>query len=401
MFLATVLMALREIWRNRLRSALTMLGVIIGVGAVIALVSIGRGATAKVTEDIGKLGRNLLMLTPGASVRGGASSAAGPLRLDDAWAIQREVIGVRAVAPSGQSQQQVIYGNKNVRTSVAGADNSFFDVRGYNIGAGRTFTQAELQAGLGACIIGTTVRTNLFGTGDPMGAALRVGRVSCRVIGVLASKGQAGMGQDQDDLVVIPLRTFQRRISGRQDIGIIFVSAEEGRNTAVVAERIRGLMRQRRHRPPGSEDDFSVRDMAEITEAVTSASKSLTALLGAIAAVSLVVGGIGIMNIMLVSVTERTREIGIRLAIGAFAGEVMLQFLLEAIVLSTLGGVIGIVLGLAGSYFASNSLMLPFIFAPEIVALAFGFSALVGVLFGYLPARKAAGLNPIEALRHE
>jgi putative ABC transport system permease protein len=401
MIWATVLMALREIRRNALRSGLTMLGIVIGVGAVIALVSIGRGATEKVTADIAKLGRNLLTLTPGTFVRGGASASAPPLTLDDGKAILREVVGVKTVASAAMSQAQVIYGNANARTSVTGSDNAFFEVRGYSVASGRLFSHAETQSGQAVCVIGNTVKTELFKEQDPLGAQIRVGRVACQVIGLLEAKGQAGMGQDQDDIVVLPLRAFQRRIAGNLDVTIIFVSAAEGRPTAVIADRITSLMRQRRHRPPGAEDDFSVRDMAEIAQAVTSSSNALTALLGAIAAVSLVVGGIGIMNIMLVSVTERTREIGIRLAIGAFAGEVMMQFLLEAIVISTLGGVIGVALGLLGSYFAAGALAVPFVVAPDIVTLAFVFSACVGVLFGYLPARKAARLNPIEALRHE
>jgi putative ABC transport system permease protein len=401
MFLQTVLMALREIRRNTLRSVLTMLGVVIGVGAVIALVSVGRGATQKVTEDIGKLGKNLLMVSAGARVRGGASSAAKSLGMADLQAIDREISGVHAVAPGASSQQQVVYGNKNVSTSITGTDNNFFEVRGYAIDKGRTFTQGEAQSGVPVCVIGATVKTNLFGTQDPLDKQIRVGKLSCQVIGTLVSKGTAGMGQDQDDLILIPLAAFQRRITGNNDISLILVSAEEGLDTSVVAESIRALLRQRRHMPLGADDDFNVRDMAEIADTVTSTTNAMTALLGAIAAVSLIVGGIGIMNIMLVSVTERTREIGIRLAIGAFASEVMMQFLLEAIVLSTLGGIIGVVLGLIGSFFAARSLSLPFVIPPDIVALAFAFSALVGVLFGYLPARKAAQLNPIEALRHE
>jgi len=401
MFFQTVLMALREIRRNGLRSLLTMLGVIIGVGAVIALVSVGRGATQKVTDDISKLGKNLLMVSAGARVKSGTSSAAQALNMADMLAISRDVAGIHAVAPGSSSQQQIIYGNKNASTSVSGSDNNFFEVRGYTIDKGRQFTRAESQSGMPVCVIGKTVQTELFGTQDPLGAQVRVGKVSCQIIGTLISKGTAGMGQDQDDVLIMPLRAFQRRISGNNDISLIFVSAEEGHPTAVVAESIRALLRQRRHRPAGSDDDFNVRDMAEIADTVTSTTNALTALLGAIAAVSLLVGGIGIMNIMLVSVTERTREIGIRLAIGAFAGEVMMQFLLEAIVLSTLGGIIGVILGLIGSFFAARSLSLPFVIPPEIVGLAFAFSGLVGVLFGYLPARKAARLNPIEALRHE
>jgi putative ABC transport system permease protein len=402
LILATIIMALREIRRNGMRSLLTMLGVVIGVGAVIALVAVGRGATAKVTEDIGKLGKNLLTVSSGSFSRGGGGGiSAPPLRIDDASAIRGEILGVQAVAAAAASSAQVIYGNSNQRTSVTGSDNAFFEVRGYSVDKGRQFSRAEIQGGAAVCVIGSTVRANLFQSRDPLGATVRVGSVPCQVIGVLVSKGQAGMGQDQDDLVVMPMRTVQRRITGNDNIQSIFVQAQEGQPTGVVSERIRGLMRQRRHRGPGLDDDFTIRDMAEIAETVTATSTALTALLGAIAAVSLIVGGIGIMNIMLVSVTERTREIGIRLAIGAFGSEVMLQFLLEAIVLSTLGGVIGICLGVVGSYFAANALMLPFVFAPDIVALAFAFSALVGVVFGYLPARKAAGLDPIEALRHE
>ncbi len=401
MFLQTVLMALREIRRNTLRSVLTMLGVVIGVGAVIALVSVGRGATQKVTEDISKLGKNLLMVSAGARVRGGASSAAQALNMADMQAISREISGVHAVAPGSTSTQQIIYGNKNASTQVTGTDNNFFEVRGYTIDQGRQFTKGEAQSGLPVCVIGSTVKTELFGTQDPINVAVRVGKVSCTIIGTLISKGTAGLGQDQDDLLLMPLSAFQRRIVGNTNISLILVSAEEGLDTSIVAESIRALLRQRRHLTPGTDDDFNVRDMAEIADTVTSTTNALTALLGAIAAVSLLVGGIGIMNIMLVSVTERTREIGIRLAIGAFAGEVMMQFLLEAIVLSTLGGVIGVVLGLIGSFFAARSLQLPFVIPPEIVLLAFAFSALVGVLFGYLPARKAAQLNPIEALRHE
>ncbi len=403
MIWATILMALREIRRNTMRSILTMLGVVIGVGAVIVLVSVGRGATAKVTEDIGKLGKNLLTISAGTFSRGGggAGISAPPLRIDDANAIRRDILGVDAVAAAAASSAQVVYGNSNQRTSVAGSDNSFFEVRGYVVDKGRLFSRAETQSGAATCVIGATIRANLYQQRDPIGTTLRVGAIPCQVVGLLVAKGQAGMGQDQDDLVVMPMRAVQRRITGNDNIQSIFVAAREGEGTGVVAERLRGLLRQRRHRAEGLDDDFTIRDMAEIAETVTGASKALTALLGAIAAVSLVVGGIGIMNIMLVSVTERTREIGIRLAIGAFGSEVMLQFLLEAIVLSTLGGIIGIVLGLVGSYFAANALALPFVLAPDIVALAFVFSALVGVVFGYLPARKAANLDPIEALRHE
>jgi putative ABC transport system permease protein len=401
MLWATVLMALREIRRNQMRSFLTMLGVVIGVGAVIALVSIGRGATQKVTDDISKLGKNLLTLSPGGHTRGGARTTAAPLTFEDATVIKREIAGIKVVAPTASGQAQLVYGNRNASTSVNGSDSGFFEARGYSIDKGRQFTEIEVQSGTPVCVIGPTVQKNLFDSADPVGTSIRVGKMSCQVIGLLVSKGQAGMGQDQDDVIIMPLRAFQRRISGKTDIGQILISVEEGRTTTLVADRITALMRQRRHVAAGADADFEIRDMAEIASTVTSTTESMTALLGAIAAVSLVVGGIGIMNIMLVSVTERTREIGIRLAIGAFASEVMLQFLLEAIVLSTLGGVIGIGMGIVASYFASRSLSVPLVVPPDIVALAFAFSALVGVVFGYLPARKAARLRPIEALRHE
>lgn len=401
MLWATVVMALREIRRNSLRSMLTMLGVVIGVGSVIALVSLGRGATEQVTSNISKLGKNLLTLTPGANLRGGISAPAPPLIVDDAVAIKREVNGIDRVAAAGVTQEQVIFGNSNARTSITGSSNEFFAIRGYALETGRIFSDAELQSGQAVCVIGETVRKALFASADPLGNSIRVGRVACQVIGLLQTKGQAGMGQDQDDIVVLPLRAFQRRIAGNLDVSMIFASAQDGRPTQVIADGIQSLMRQRRNRAEGAPDDFRVRDMAEIAQAASSSTAALTVLLGSIAAVSLLVGGIGIMNIMLVSVTERTREIGIRLAIGAFGSEIMMQFLLEATVLSTFGGVLGVGLGILGSYFTCRAMDVPFLLAPDVMAIAFLFSSLVGMLFGYLPARKAAQLNPIEALRHE
>jgi putative ABC transport system permease protein len=401
MLWTTLQMALREIRRNTMRSILTMLGVVIGVGAVIALVTIGQGTTNKVTADIGKLGKNLLMVQQGSSRRGGAAVQAAPLTMDDAQAIERDVNGVAAVAPSAGSSALVVNGNKNVRTQIAGSTNEYFDVRGYKLTLGRTFTDGELLGGRAVCVLGATTKQTLFGASDPIGASIRIDRVACEVIGVLEAKGQSGLGMDQDDLLVMPLKAFQRRIAGNRDIGTIFVSAEEGRSTAVVKSQIEALMRQRRRITRGAEDDFSVRDMKEIAETFASVTGALTALLGAIAAVSLLVGGIGIMNIMLVSVTERTREIGIRMAIGARGREVLLQFLVEAVVLSTMGGMIGMMLGLGGSFAALRALGMPFTVVPEVIAVAFLFSAMVGVCFGFLPARKAARLNPIEALRHE
>ena len=401
MILATLWMAVREILRNKLRSFLTMLGIVIGVSAVIALVNIGEGATAKVKSDIGKLGDNLLIVSPGAGRRSATYTPAPPLTLEDVAALQREVTGVEHIAPTAGAQQLVVWGNKNHQSAVTGTTNDYLDARGYQVARGRAFLASELTSGRAVCILGTTVRKELFGASDPIGSSIRVGKVSCLVIGELASKGQSGMGQDQDDLVLMPLRTVQRRLIGNPGVNAVFLSAKSAQITASVERQIEVLLRARRRIPPGAEDDFSVRDMQEIAQAMSSATGTLTALLGAIAAVSLLVGGIGIMNIMLVNVTERTREIGIRLAIGALARDVLFQFLVEAVVLSTLGGLIGIALGLGMSWSATRALDLPFLLEPSILVLAFGFSAFVGVLFGFLPARKAALLNPIEALRYE
>jgi putative ABC transport system permease protein len=398
---STFLMALREIRRNTMRSILTMLGVVIGVGAVIALVTIGQATTQKVTADIGRLGNNLLIVSTGASRRGGASVAAAPLTVSDADAIAGEVNGVAAVAPSAGSNALVVNGNRNTRVSINGSTNDYFMVRGYEMAQGRTFTDAELQGGQAVCVLGATTKQELFGGTDPIDALVRIDKVSCQVIGILVAKGTSGFGQDQDDLLVMPLKAFQRRVSGNRDISTIFVSAAEGRSTALVKAQIEALLRQRRRIARGADDNFNVRDMKEIAETVATTTGALTALLGAIAAVSLLVGGIGIMNIMLVSVTERTREIGIRMAIGARGREVLLQFLVEAVVLSTMGGLIGITLGLGGSFFAVRALDTPFLVVPEVIVVAFLFSATIGILFGYLPARKAARLNPIDALRHE
>ncbi len=397
----TLILALREVRRNTLRSFLTMLGIVIGVGSVIALVTIGGGASAKVTQDIGKLGNNLLIVSPGGMRRSGGFSQASGFTKDDVEAIRRDVLGAERVAPSSQRGALAVWGNRNWQTSVTGTTNEYLDVRGYTVSAGRSFSETEESSAQPICIIGTTVKKELFAAADPLGASIRLDKLSCEVIGVLGSKGQSAMGQDQDDVVLVPLRTVQRRLAGTNDIGTIYVSAAASRSTARVKTQIEELLRERRRIAPRAEDNFNVRDMQEIAETMSAATGTLTALLGAIAAVSLIVGGIGIMNIMLVNVTERTREIGIRLAIGALAGEVLLQFLVEAVVLSLIGGALGITIGLLGSYAATRALSIPFVVQPDILVVAFAFSALIGVAFGFLPAHKAARLNPIEALRHE
>ena len=395
------LLAVRELYRNKMRSFLTMLGIIIGVAAVITLVTLGGGATKQVTEQIAGLGSNLLMISPGKHMGPGQSSGASPFKLADAEALIRDIPSLVAVAPTVGSSMTAIFANANWNTTVTGSSEQYFTVSNRKIKTGRTFTSSEARSGTAVCVIGETVRAKLFGAKDPVGSRIRLNKLSCEVIGLLQSKGQSTMGNDQDDLVVIPLRTFQRRVAGNTDVNMIQVSVRDGVETAKVELAITRLLRVRRHLSSSEDDNFDVMDMKEIATMLTGTTKILTSLLGAVAAVSLLVGGIGIMNIMLVSVTERTREIGTRLAIGALEWEVLLQFLVEAVVISSFGGIIGILLALGSSVLLARVLMVPFVFNAMIVVVAFLFSAAVGVVFGYFPARKAARLDPIEALRHE
>ncbi len=396
-----LLLALREVRRHAMRSVLTMLGIIIGVAAVITMVTLGGGAAARVTGEIASLGRNMLVLVPGASRHGPAMTSAPPLEMADAAAISREVPGLAAVAPAASRATLAVYANRNWPTTVTGTDDAYLSVRDWPLTAGREFDAAELRAGRMVCLLGATVTKELFGAQNPLGAVIRLGKVPCRVIGVLEAKGQSSFGTDQDDLLLVPIRAFQRRIAGNRDVGVIFLSARYSADTPEVQQRVTRLMRERRRIPEAAEDDFTVRDMKEIVSVLETATGVLTTLLGAIAAVSLVVGGIGIMNIMLVSVTERTREIGIRLAVGAREREVLLQFLVEAVLLSLLGGLAGVALGLICSLVAARMVHVPFVLDLPIVGIAFGFAGAIGVLFGYFPARKAARLDPIQALRHE
>jgi putative ABC transport system permease protein len=398
----TLLMALRAIRQNVMRSALTVLGIVIGVGSVAALVTIGQGAAAQVAQEIGSLGENLLMIRPGGFHRPGMPhTAASSLTLGDVQAIEREIKGAAYVAPSSGTMKVIIFGNANLSTTVTGTTGDYLPCRGYHIASGRTFTAAEAMGMKPVCILGATVVETLFGAVDPVGQRLRVGKMPCTVIGTLASKGENAMGMDQDDLVLMPIRVFQRRIAGNDDIDTISVSVSKDRSTSAVSRDIEALMRERRKVAPGADDDFDVRDLQEIATAIQGTTTVMTTLLSAIAAVSLLVGGIGIMNIMLVSVTERTREIGIRMAIGARRSEVRLQFLVEAAVLSGLGGLIGLLLGNGGAYVATRALDMPFIPSPVIAVVALAFSVGVGILFGSLPAHRASRLDPIEALRHE
>jgi len=331
----------------------------------------------------------------------GQRVAATPFKDEDVEAITREISAVAAVAPSSSQSSTAVFGNNNWSTSVIGVDNRYFTVRNWTVAEGRMFGGSELRAGRAVCLLGATVRKELFGNLPPVGSSIRLGKMSCQVIGLLEAKGQSTMGRDQDDIILIPLRTFQRRIAGNQEISLIQISVRDGIATEKAQADIERLMRERRRISPAEDDDFQVRDMKEIANMLTGTTRILTSLLGAVAAVSLLVGGIGIMNIMLVSVTERTREIGIRLAIGALEREVLLQFLVEAVALSSFGGVVGILLAIGASLGLSTLLRVPFILNPGIIVLAFFFSAAVGVIFGFFPARKAAQLDPIEALRHE
>ncbi|HEX2242051.1 MAG TPA: ABC transporter permease, partial [Gammaproteobacteria bacterium] len=360
------------------------------------------GASAQITAELASLGKNLLIVTPGSDQSAlGVSLSAAPFNLNDAKAIEQEISNVTAVSASAIKTMRVVYGSKNRSTTITGTDSAFFKVKNWPINQGRPFSEAELLAGKPVCILGTIVRDALFGLQNPLGASIRLGKLSCEVIGVLKSKGGWMTGINQDDLVVMPLQTFQRRIAGNRDVGIIYVEAASGEVTAEVKRNIELVMRERRHLQQNAENDFEVDDLTEIVNTVARTYQILTTLVGAIAAVSLVVGGIGIMNIMLVSVTERTREIGSRLAIGAREKEVLMQFLVEAIVLASFEGIAGMLLGLVGSAIAAHFLEIPFIPNLAMVIIAFLFSGAVGVIFGYFPAHKAARLNPIDALRHE
>jgi putative ABC transport system permease protein len=384
-----------------MRSILTILGIVIGVAAVITMVTIGGGATVQVRQQIASMGSNLLMVTPGKRLGPGQSTVNIPFKQSDVEAISKEVGSIKAAAPVASQSVKAIFGNQNWSTQVTGTDNSYIMVTNRSIRSGREFTESEERSGAAVCIVGETVIKKLFGGQDAMGEKIRLEKFSCEIIGVLQGKGQSTMGMDQDDMVMIPITTFQRRIAGNQDVGMIMISVQEGAATEKVQKDIEQLLRVRRHLSSSDDDNFNVMDMKEIVKMLTGTTQMMTALLSAVAAVSLLVGGIGIMNIMLVSVTERTREIGIRLAIGAFEREVLMQFLVEAVVLSSFGGLIGIVLALTASVWLANILGVPFVFNAGIVLVAFLFSAAVGVIFGYFPAMKAARLDPIEALRHE
>jgi len=379
MLLSTLLLALRSIRRNLLRSFLTILGIVIGVSAVITMVTLGR---------------------PGQ--RQGAGGGGGPsFKESDAQAIATQIGGIQAVAPEARSGVTVVANGRNWTTSVTGSTSDWLEVSNWTLAQGRRYTDEEQQAGSAVCIIGETVRRELFGNQPALGAQIRVKQFSCEVVAILASKGQAAMGNDQDDVVMVPLHTLQRRVTGNLHVGTLLVSMQDGSDSNRVKAAITQLLRERRKLADGDDDNFNVLDTQQLAEALSGTTQVMTMLLGAVAAVSLLVGGIGIMNIMLVSVTERTREIGLRLAIGALEREVLLQFLMEAVVLAALGGLVGIVLATGATLALAQLMQLPYVFNPSINVLSLVFSSGIGVVFGYFPARRAARMDPIDALRHE
>lgn len=398
----TLSLALRSIRRHLLRSFLTTLGIVIGVGAVVAMVTLGKATTSAVQQQISALGTNVLQIRPGQGFgRGGGGPRPPDFEPEDVTAISQQVAGVTAVAPQASATATAIYEGANWSTTIQGTTNAIFTVQPWPLAQGRTWTPAEEQAGKAVCIIGNTVRQNLFRGGDAIGQRMRIGAISCDVIGVLTARGQAGFGGDQDDTVVMPIKAVQRRFTGTRDVRLMLVGVDQAYSTEAVQASITDLLRERRTITGGKQDDFNIFDTKQISDTLTGTTTLLTRIVAAVAAISLVVGGIGIMNIMLVSVTERTREIGIRLAIGAVANEVLMQFLVEAIALSMLGGLIGLALAQVVILVATPLMQVPWTFDPTINLIAFGISAVIGVVFGYFPARRAAALNPIDALRHE
>ncbi len=399
--LNTLTVALRALRRNALRSVLTALGIIIGVAAVIAMVSIGNGAKAQVEAQIASLGQNIVSVFPGTSTSGGMRGgwgSASSLTVEDMIAIRDEIPGVVAVTPEIRDRTQILANGLNWNSQISGVDTTVIDVRSWSIAEGEMFTEADVRAGAKVCVIGQTVAQQLFSGADPIGATLRLRNVPFRIVGVLGGKGFNYFGQDQDDVVFIPYTSHLRHIARRPFLNTILIQAVAPEQMPRIQQDVTDLLTQRRS---GREPDFTVRNQLELAEAATATTKTMTVLLGAIAGVSLIVGGIGIMNIMLVSVTERTREIGIRLAVGAHGRDVLLQFLTEAIVLSVMGGTLGILLGVGASQLISQLNGWPVLVSQTAVAGAFAFSAAIGIFFGFYPARKASDLDPIEALRYE
>ena len=402
--LATFRIALRALRRNKLRSTLTALGIIIGVGAVIAMVGIGTGAKSQVEAQIASLGQNVILVFSGNFSSGGVRSGwggAGTMTVDDADAIAREVAGVSHVSPEVRGRQQILANGLNWNTQVLGEGTDYLDIRDWPLDDGSMFTEQDVRGAGKVCIIGKTIANQLFPNEDAVGNSLRIRNFPFKILGVLAPKGLSVMGSDQDDVVIVPYTSMMKRIERRTNLNSITVQSESSAVSDKVQRDMADLLRQRHRMGPGRDDDFTIRGQQEIADAATATTRTMTVLLGAIASVSLIVGGIGIMNIMLVSVTERTREIGIRMAVGAHGRDILLQFLIEAITLSSLGGVIGILSGVGAAKLLSAVAGWPTLISITSVVVAFLFSAAVGVFFGFYPARKASRLDPIEALRYE
>jgi putative ABC transport system permease protein len=404
MWLMTLRIALRALGRNKLRSFLTMLGIIVGVGAVIAMVAIGEGAKAMVRSQIASLGTNVLVILPGALNQGGVRTGYGGGRTlvdSDARAIMEEVPSVALASPTLRQFNQVVAGNLNWNTLIQGVAPEFQQIRDWQVEEGRFINQADVESGTKVALIGQTVAGNLFGNEDPIDKIIRIKKIPFRVIGILGAKGQTGQGTDQDDVAMIPYTTMQKRVLGITFVGSIVLSTVSAEKIPEAQRQITALLRQRHRLQADQDDDFFIRNLSDIAEAASNTASIMAILLGSIASVSLLVGGIGIMNIMLVSVTERTREIGIRMAVGARSRDIMLQFLVEAIVMAASGGALGILLGLGSATLLNRLAEWPTLTQPAIVAVAFLFSGAVGVFFGFYPAQKAAHLDPIEALRYE
>ncbi|MGD0843672.1 MAG: ABC transporter permease [Geobacteraceae bacterium] len=405
--LQSLLIAVRALRVNKMRALLTMLGIIIGIAAVIAMVAIGSGASKMISDQIASIGSNLLLVIPGSVTSGGLRSGSGgtpTLTYDDAKAIKTECPSVANVAPTVRGSAQIVYGNQNWSTVVMGATPEMLSVRDWPVAAGRNISQSDVDGATKNCLIGQTIAENLFGAADPVGKIIRIKKIPFTVIGLLEHKGQSPQGQDQDDVVYIPLRTAQRKMFGSQfpnSVGSVMVQAQGADVLKKAEEEVTALLDQRHRIGPSRERDFTVRNLSEILAVSEQSSKVMSLLLGAVASISLIVGGIGIMNIMLVSVTERTREIGIRMAIGARQRDILLQFLTEAVLLTTCGGIIGMGMGVAGAMVISKIMEWPTLISSQAIIIAFLFSAGVGVFFGFYPARKAAGLNPIDALHYE
>jgi putative ABC transport system permease protein len=403
MLLNIFMLALRSVRRNMLRSFLTILGIVIGVSAVITMVTLGNGATQAIEGKITSLGTNILLVSPGQRIGGGGGAGVAQFTEADAEAVAAQIGGVAAVAPQSRASATVVANGRNWATSVSGSTNEWFKTGNWELASGRIFDPAEQLSGAAVCVIGETVRRELYGGTEGITGLreqLRIRQFSCEVVGILAPKGQGGMG-DQDDAVLVPLHTLQRRVTGSRKVSFLIVAMIEGSDSAPLKASLSQLLRERRNLADSDDDNFNIFDTQQLADTLSSTMGVLTSLLGAVAAVSLLVGGIGIMNIMLVSVTERTREIGLRLAVGALEGEVLLQFLIEAVVLSALGGLVGVVIATAASYGGAKLMAVPYVFDPTINLVALVFSAAIGMIFGYFPARRAAQMDPIEALRHE